>query len=329
MTTTMLPASVAIITELVESNTHLNIIKKDLSEFLTSCRNGDTALPATLDFSIGSIYICFTVKNDSTPIIETTLKLSSSFSKLTLIQLKTLSKLLCGTSQQIVVNCSEKNNIWNRYIIHSTGYKIQKLKSVIIKTRVLKSSIERQKRMRQNPFGDVLKSGNRGASIVSKDSFKIISSTANDTKKNVSIKSKTKKKGRSLKDLTESSFFKGKGRSRNWGAATSSVDKPVNKKYVPPGRRLNNTTTKEAQCSIMLMNLPRDITRKDINQLFDPFGFIHNIHILYDRYDTTKAFKAFVNFALEEEARAAIAAKGTVKMSSRIIDIQMSKPKKK
>ena len=81
--------------------------------------------------------------------------------------------------------------------------------------------------------------------------------------------------------------------------------------------------------SIILQNIPRDITKKEIQELFNSYGYIHNIHILYDRYDTSKAYKAFVNFALEKEAQKAVNAKGRFKLRSHIIDIQISKNKKK
>ena len=63
--------------------------------------------------------------------------------------------------------------------------------------------------------------------------------------------------------------------------------------------------------------------------MFGKYGYIHNVHILYDRYVATKAFKAFINFALEEEATKALNAKGSFRLRSRVLDVQKSKRKKK
>tara|TARA_B110000977_G_C11069489_1_gene489046 strand:- start:1030 stop:2022 length:993 start_codon:yes stop_codon:yes gene_type:complete len=330
----MLPSSIKTIELLIPKGRFLEnrkVLKEELSIFLTKCIEEEMELPASYNINFGPLELKFDVLTiDNETVVKTTIVCNTISNRLNIDQINSYREVVRGTDQTIMVKCPEnKKNEWYEYTISSKKYKECHLRSITTRRRVLKSVLEREKRMRANPFGNVLISGNRGASIVSKDTYRILSPIENENKKKEPLikKKKNQPKGRSLKDLDASSFFKGKGRSRKWGSSTTTPSDatPAKKKYVPPGRR----STKEIQNSIVLMNLPNNITKKDIQGLFEQFGYIHNIHILYDRYDTTRAFKAFVNFALEEEARAAVSSKGSIKLSSRIIDIQMSKSKKK
>ena len=330
----MLPSSIKIIDSLIPQGQFLKnrkVLKEELSIFLTKCVDKQLDLPASFNVKFGPLNLTFNVlvENNET-VVKTAIVCNTISNRLTIDQINHYRKTVRGTNQSVLIKCPEnKKNEWYEYTISSEKYKERHLRSMTVRKRVLKSVIEREKRMRANPFGDVLVSGNKGASIISKDSYRILSPIENENKKKEPLikKKKNQPKGRSLKDLDASSFFKGNWSSRKWGSSTTNSVNTVmvKKKYVPPGR----SAKKESQNSIVLMNLPSNITKRDIQGLFERFGYIHNIHILYDRFDTTRAFKAFINFALEEEARAAVAAKGKIKMSSRIIDIQMSKNKKK
>ena len=323
----MLPSSVKIIDKLIPEKfiSNKKILKDELELFITNCINNTIEIPASIDFTIDTINIKFELIVENTQVmIKTSIICNDIKNKLTDKEINIYRKAIQGTKHTITVKCPQnENNEWYEYIISSKKHKTIHLKTVTKQYKVLKSVEEREKRMLS--FGDVKSNGNKGSSFVSKDIYSILTPEESERIKNEPEvkKTKTQSKSRTMNKLNENSFFKGK--SRKWGSAKTLTPPPTNetKKFIPLSRK------KEIANSIILQNIPRDITKKEIQELFNPYGYIHHIHILYDRYDTSKAYKAFVNFALEKEAQKAVNAKGRFKLRSHIIDIQISKNKKK
>lgn len=74
-------------------------------------------------------------------------------------------------------------------------------------------------------------------------------------------------------------------------------------------------------------NLSRDVTKEDLQELFQPFGTLDEVTIIKDRSNNVSKGFAFVEMPKKEEAEAAIAALHGKELKGRSMDVNEARAK--
>lgn len=79
---------------------------------------------------------------------------------------------------------------------------------------------------------------------------------------------------------------------------------------------------------LFIGNLPWSSTEDDIRQIFSDFGEVVEVRLITDRMSGRSKGIAFVEYATEEEAQAAIEATQTLELDGRTINVSIARPPK-